>query len=148
MLYLWSGGHVERLFPGFESIAADLYWLRTVQYFGAERRFAREKRFDLLRPLIEITTDLDPRLEVAYRYGAIFLAERAPEGAGRPREAIEVLEKGVRTQPALLAPAAGPRLLPLPLPARRAARVRDPERGGGAARGGVLAADARPPTSC
>ena len=99
VLYLWSGGHVRRLFPGFESIAADLYWLRTVQYFGSERRFAREKRFDLLRPLIEITTDLDPRLEVAYRYGAVFLAERAPEGAGRPQEAVEVLEKGVRMNP-------------------------------------------------
>jgi hypothetical protein len=99
VLYLWSGGHVKKLFPGFESIAADIYWLRTVQYFGSERRFAREKRFDLLRPLIEITTDLDPRLEVAYRYGAIFLAEPAPEGAGRPREAVEVLEKGVRMNP-------------------------------------------------
>jgi hypothetical protein len=99
VLYLWSGGHVKKLFPGFESIAADIYWLRTVQYFGSERRFAREKRFDLLRPLIDITTDLDPRLEVAYRYGAIFLAEPAPEGAGRPREAVEVLEKGVRMNP-------------------------------------------------
>jgi hypothetical protein len=99
VLYLWSGGHVRNLFPGFESIAADLYWLRTVQYFGSERRFAQERRFDLLRPLIEITTDLDPRLEVAYKYGAIFLAERAPDGAGRPHEAIEVLEKGVRANP-------------------------------------------------
>jgi hypothetical protein len=98
-LYLWSGRQVKRLFPGFESLAADIYWLRTVQYFGAERRFSREKRFDLLRPLIEITTDLDPRLEIAYRYGAIFLAEPAPEGAGRPLEAVEVLEKGVRQNP-------------------------------------------------
>jgi len=70
-----------------------------VQYFGSQRRFAVEKRFDLLRPLIEITTDLDPRLEVAYRYGAIFLAEPAPEGAGRPDEAVEILEKGVRMNP-------------------------------------------------
>lgn len=99
VLYLWSGGQVKRLFPGFEAIAADIYWLRTVQYFGAERRFSREKSFDLLRPLIEITTDLDPRLDVAYRYGAIFLAEAAPEGAGRPLEAVEVLEKGVRNNP-------------------------------------------------
>ena len=99
VLYLWSGRQVKRLFPGFEAIAADIYWLRTVQYFGAERRFSRKKSFDLLRPLIEITTDLDPRLEVAYRYGAIFLAEAAPEGAGRPREAVEVLEKGVRNNP-------------------------------------------------
>jgi hypothetical protein len=99
VLYLWSGKQVKRLFPGFESVAADVYWLRTVQYFGGERLFAREKRFELLQPLIEITTTLDPRLEVAYRYGAVFLSEPPPVGAGRPREGIEVLEKGARNLP-------------------------------------------------
>jgi hypothetical protein len=99
VLYLWSGKHVKRLFPGFEGLAADLYWLRTVQYFGGQRLFASEKRFELLRPLIEITTTLDPRLEMAYRYGAIFLSEPSPLGAGRPREGIEVLEAGVRNLP-------------------------------------------------
>jgi hypothetical protein len=100
VLYLWSGEQVKRLFPGFEGIAADIYWLRTVQYYGGERLFARDKRFDLLRPLIEITTTLDPRLEIAYRYGAVFLSETPPVGAGRPRQGIEVLEKGARNLPA------------------------------------------------
>jgi len=100
VLYLWSGTHVKRLFPGFEGLAADVYWLRTVQYFGGQRLFASNKRFELLRPLIDITTTLDPRLEMAYRYGAIFLSEPSPLGAGRPREGIEVLEEGVRNLPA------------------------------------------------
>jgi hypothetical protein len=99
VLYLWSGEQVRRLFPGFEAVAADVYWLRTVQYFGGERLFAREKRFELLRPLVDIATTLDPRLEVAYRYGAIFLSEAPPVGAGRPREGIEVLAEGVRQLP-------------------------------------------------
>jgi hypothetical protein len=99
VLYLWSGQQVKRLFPGFEGVGADIYWLRTVQYFGGERLFASEKRFELLRPLIEITTTLDPRLEIAYRYGAIFLSEGAPVGAGRPREGIEVLAEGARRLP-------------------------------------------------
>jgi hypothetical protein len=99
VLYLWSGEHVKRLFPGFETLAADVYWLRTVQYFGGERLFSREKRFELLRPLIDITTTLDPRLEIAYRYGAIFLSEEPPGGAGRPREGIALLESGVRNNP-------------------------------------------------
>jgi len=99
VLYLWSGENVKRLVPGFESIAADVYWLRTVQYFGGQRRFARDKRFELLRPLIDITTTLDPRFEIAYRYGAIFLSEQPPLGAGRPREGIEVLERGTRALP-------------------------------------------------
>jgi hypothetical protein len=100
VLYLWSGEHVKRLVPGFENLAADLYWLRTVQYFGGQRLFARGKRFELLRPLVDITTTLDPRLEIAYRYGAVFLSEPKPLGAGRPQEGIELLEKGVAALPA------------------------------------------------
>jgi hypothetical protein len=101
VLYFRSGEQVRRLFPGYESLAADLYWLRTVQYYGGERRFTAgaDKRFELLRPLVEITTTLDPRLEIAYRYGAIFLSEAPPGGAGRPHEGIEVMEKGVRNLP-------------------------------------------------
>lgn len=99
VLYLWSGEHVRRLVPGFESLAADIYWLRTVQYFGGQRRFASDKRFELLRPLIDITTALDPRLEIAYRYGATFLSEAPPLGAGRPQEGVAVLDKGVAALP-------------------------------------------------
>jgi hypothetical protein len=99
VLYLWSGESVKRLVPGFEDLAADVYWLRTVQYFGGTRAYVEGKRFELLRPLIDITTTLDPRLEIAYRYGAIFLCEAPPVGAGRPREGIGVLAKGVSMNP-------------------------------------------------
>jgi hypothetical protein len=98
-LYLWSGQQVRRVAPGFETLAADVYWLRTVQYFGGQRLFAREKKFELLLPLIEITTTLDPRLVIAYKYGATFLCERPPEGAGRCDLGIQVLEKGVEVMP-------------------------------------------------
>jgi hypothetical protein len=99
VLYLWSGAQVRRLFPGLESVAADIYWLRTVQYFGGQRAFAAGKSFELLRPLIDITVTLDPRLEIAYRYGAIFLAEPPPVGAGQPQEAIALLQRGVLALP-------------------------------------------------
>lgn len=99
VLYLWSGEHIRKLVPGLESLFADLYWLRTVQYFGGQRAYATNKRFDLLRPLIDIATTLDPRLEIGHRYGAIFLSERWPIGAGKPREGIEVLERGCRALP-------------------------------------------------
>ena len=98
-LYLWSGEHVRRLTPGFENLMADVYWLRTVQYFGGQRAFAQDKRFDLLGPLVNITTALDPRLEIAYRYGATFLAEPWPMGAGKPEEAIALLRRGVAHNP-------------------------------------------------
>jgi hypothetical protein len=99
VLYLRSGEEVRRLVPGLEDLMADVYWLRTVQYYGGQRAFSTQKRFELLRPLIDITTTLDPRLELAYRYGAIFLAEGWPAGAGEPRQAIELLEKGIRANP-------------------------------------------------
>jgi len=55
--------------------------------------------FDLLYPLLDITTTLDPRFNLAYRFGAIFLAERYPFGPGRPDLAIALLEKGLRAMP-------------------------------------------------
>ena len=99
VLYLWSGPQVRRLADGFANLLADIYWLRTVQYFGTQRAFAERSNFALLRPLVDITTSLDPRMEIAYRYGATFLAEAYPAGAGDPKGAIEVLRKGVAQNP-------------------------------------------------
>src|SRR6266568_4169891 len=53
----------------------------------------------LLYPLLDLTTSLDPNFMVAYRFGAIFLSEPDPGGAGRPELAIALLEKGVKTNP-------------------------------------------------
>lgn len=99
VLYVWSGEHIRKLSPGFENLMADIYWLRTVQYFGGVRAFSREKRFELLEPLANITISLDPRFEMAYRYGAVFLCEPWPIGAGNPRAGVALLERGVRTMP-------------------------------------------------
>jgi hypothetical protein len=98
-LYLWSGRHVKRLLPGFESLAADLYWIRTVQYFGGRRAFTKDRQFALLEPLIDITVTLDPRFDIAYRYGAVFLSEPQPTGAGRPASGVALLERGARANP-------------------------------------------------
>jgi hypothetical protein len=99
VLYLWSGQQLKRLFPGFEGLAADLYWLRTVQYFGSRWAPGRDPDMKLLELLLGVTVTLDPRMEVAYRYGATFLAEPKPVGAGRPQAAIALLERGARALP-------------------------------------------------
>src|SRR5207244_148830 len=96
-LYL-TGKQLRRLSPGFEDLMADLYWLRTVQYYGFQRIWGGQ-RYDLLFPLADIVTTLDPRLEIAYHYGAIFLCEARPAGAGDPQAGIALLEKGVRNNP-------------------------------------------------
>jgi hypothetical protein len=99
VLFISSGERVRRLAAGFEDLLADVYWLRTVQYYGLRRAYAMQTRFELLRPLVEITVTLDPRLEIAYRYGAIFLAEPLPAGAGQPEAAVALLERGLEAMP-------------------------------------------------
>jgi len=99
VLYVWSGPQARRLADGFTNVLADIYWLRTVQYFGSQRAFAEKSDFALLRPLVDITTALDPRMDIAYRYGATFLAEKYPAGAGDPQAAIQVLRKAVTELP-------------------------------------------------
>src|SRR5215467_15557914 len=97
-LYLPSGKTVKRLSLGYSSLLADIYWTRAVQYFGA-RHIGGAQRYDLLYPLLDITTDLDPQLIVAYETGSIFLSQRSPDGAGQPDKAVALVEKGVRANP-------------------------------------------------
>jgi hypothetical protein len=99
ILYVWSGEHLRRMLPGFEDVMADVYWLRTVQYYGGQRTSAGSKRYDLLEPLTEVTVSLDPHFEIAYRYGATFLAEPYPLGAGHGEAAVALLQRGVDQNP-------------------------------------------------
>jgi len=98
-LYLDRASTVAKLWTGLTGLGADIYWLRVTQYYGGQRAFAVDKRFDLLAPLLDITVTLDPRFDIAYKYGAIFLSERAPLGAGTPQAGIELLERGSRLRP-------------------------------------------------
>jgi hypothetical protein len=97
-LMLRSGAMVKKLSLGYDPLLADIYWTRAVQYFGA-RVGVRGATFELLGPLLDITTTLDPQLMVAYRFGAIFLSEPAPAGAGRPDLAVDLVKKGIAANP-------------------------------------------------
>jgi hypothetical protein len=95
ILWVPSGALVKRTALGFDSLVADAYWMRAVVYYGSERREETGKNFDLLYPLLELTTTVDPKFLVAYRFGAIFLAEAYPSGPGRPDQAIALLKHGI-----------------------------------------------------
>jgi tetratricopeptide (TPR) repeat protein len=99
IVYVNSGDTLRRLSFGYEGLLADIYWTGAVQYFGRER-LARRARFGLMGPLLRVTTTLDPQLVVAYRFGAIFLAEKPPAGAGRPEEALALIRRGIVANPA------------------------------------------------
>lgn len=99
ILYIENGEALKKIVLGFESLAADLYWLRTVQYFGGQRLYSTDKRFELLEPLLNITTTLDPHLKVAYTYGATFLSEPRPTGAGEPLKGLALIDRGIENNP-------------------------------------------------
>jgi hypothetical protein len=95
-----SPGVMRRLVLGFDGIAADIYWVRAVQYYGSTKLSeGTDKNYDFLYPLLDHTTTLDPRFNIAYRFGAILLSEGYPNGPGRPDEAIKLLEKGIKESP-------------------------------------------------
>jgi hypothetical protein len=100
LLYVRSPEAMKRIALSYDALVADLYWIRTVQHYGSTKLSNDpKKRYDLLYPLLDLTTSLDPRLNVAYYFGAIFLSEAPPGGPGRPDQAIELLLKGLRAQP-------------------------------------------------
>lgn len=100
ILYIPSGKALKRMSLGYSGVLADIYWTRAVQYYG-KRLGTRgpEVRYDLLYPLLDITTELDPHLIVAYEFGSIFLSQKPPVGAGQPDKAVALIEKGIRANP-------------------------------------------------
>src|SRR5688572_26274457 len=98
-VYVTSGTAVRRLTGAYNALAAEVYWIRAIQYYGgAKRRLAERplgpepppmlasvetKEFSQLYTLLDITTSLDPSFTIAYRFGAVFIAEAYPAGAGR-----------------------------------------------------------------
>ena len=100
LLYVRSPEAVTRLALSYVSLLADVYWIRAVQHYGSTKLSSDpDKQYDLLYPLLDLTTSLDPRFNVAYTFGSIFLAEPLPGGPGRPDLAVRLLEKGLRAQP-------------------------------------------------
>lgn len=100
ILWLDNAGAMQRLALGFDSLIADVYWIRAVVYFGRQRLSDRQdKNYDLLFPFLDFVTTLDPRFTTAYRFGAIFLSEAAPGGPGRPDLAVALLERGAERTP-------------------------------------------------
>ena len=104
-LYL-SGRTARRLTLAFNGVAADWYWMRSLQYVGRKIvKFEDEHdgRFELndlssldlrlLASLLDVTTTLDPQFIPAYEYGALILPEVSPD------QAVVLLNKGIAANP-------------------------------------------------
>jgi tetratricopeptide (TPR) repeat protein len=104
-LYI-NGGTAKRLALSFNGLAADWYWMRSLQYVG-RKVVAFEDTHDgnfglddlskidlhLLPSLLRVTTTLDPQFIRAYEYGAVILPEVNPD------EAIALLKEGIAANP-------------------------------------------------
>ena len=98
VLYVSSPKLLKRASLGYSGLLADIYWTRAVQYYGGKQH-QDATRYDLLWPLLNITTQLDPHLVPAYLFGGTFLSQKPPNGPGDPSKAIELVEYGIRNNP-------------------------------------------------
>lgn len=82
----------------YAPLMADIYWTMGVQYYG-NKHVRKQANLEMLWPLLDITTTLDPNLLSAYRFGAMFLSQKAPAGAGRPDLAVKLIQRGIQENP-------------------------------------------------
>ncbi|HEX4546472.1 MAG TPA: hypothetical protein VH110_08930 [Candidatus Acidoferrum sp.] len=97
-LLLWSPKLVKLMSLEYAPMTADVYWTRVVQYYG-NKHVRKQANLELLWPLLDITTTLDPNLLPAYRFGAMFLSQKAPAGASRPDLAVKLIQRGILENP-------------------------------------------------
>lgn len=97
-LYVRSSTVLRRMCLGYTGLLADIYWTRAVQYFGYQHHRGSGD-FRLLAPLLQVTTELDPHMLPPYEFGANFLAQKQPYGAGLPGDALALLKYGVANNP-------------------------------------------------
>lgn len=91
--YYPSGRHLKPATLGFTEAAADLAWLRAVQYYGEHRE--SDMRFTRMRHVFEILTTLAPDFVPAYVFGGFALAQEGRDVEGGER----LLLKGMEANP-------------------------------------------------
>src|SRR5438876_2308995 len=100
-LYL-NGTTAKRISLGFNGLAADWYWMRSLQYVGRKvLNTPREIQLDdlgqlnvkLLAPLLDTATTLDPEFMEPYEYAAVVLPGVNVE------DAIRITRKGIAVNP-------------------------------------------------
>jgi tetratricopeptide (TPR) repeat protein len=92
----------RRMSLGFNGLAADWYWVRSLQYMGKKMyNYQGDIRIDdltdlnlkMLAPLLENATTLDPEFIQPYEYAAAILP------AIDVQQAIRLTEKGIKANP-------------------------------------------------
>jgi hypothetical protein len=93
LAYYPSGELLKPATLGHPEAAADLAWLRAVQYYGEHRQ--SDNRFERMPHVFDILTSLSPSFLPAYVFGAFAMAQ---EGGHFPR-AEALMMKGMEANP-------------------------------------------------
>ena len=93
LLYYPSGVWVRQASLGYETAAADLAWLRGIQYYGEHR--LTDQKFDLIGHVMGVVADLDPSFLQPYVFGAFVLGQEMK----RPERGLALLERGMEANP-------------------------------------------------
>lgn len=117
--YLPNGKILKSVLKGFSPFAADVYWIKSVLYFGRNRfdedypfkvpeLFSegkqyiepvgleeKRKKLELLEPFIDLVITLDPYFYYPYLFGGLFLSMKT----GKFERSIEILRRGEKVFP-------------------------------------------------
>jgi hypothetical protein len=88
--YYPSGVALHPATVGFSEAAADLAWLRAVQYYGGHR--LSDNRFVRLDHVFSVLTSLSPQFIPAYVFGAFALAQEGRDFPAAERLMLQGLE--------------------------------------------------------
>ncbi len=93
MAYFPKGAFLKEVVMGYDGLAADIAWLKAIQYYGKHR--IGDNVFVWLEHIFNIITDLDPAFVNAYIFGALVISE----DAGQPEIGLKLLKKGMANNP-------------------------------------------------
>jgi len=93
LLYLPSGKYLKPLSLGYNQVAADLLWMKTISYFGSH--FLDDQAYPWLAHILNLIIDLDPRFDFPYYFGGVVLSLEA----SNLEDANKILARGMEAYP-------------------------------------------------
>jgi hypothetical protein len=89
LLYLPKGGHLKEMSLGYQTVLADILWMKAISYFGGHN--LTDQEYPWLFHILDQTTSLDPLFHHAYTFGGVVLAVEGDSIA----QSIALLRKGM-----------------------------------------------------
>jgi len=83
---------IQRPVLGFDSIASDVLWVKTIQYMAGVKKID-VKSANIIYEMFERITDLDPLFTTAYTFGALAVSNKSPA------KALTLFDKAIAHNP-------------------------------------------------